>query len=87
LADTGQNINNGETFTISRTLVSSGDYYLRVYGDQGTYGLTITGHDPLWVGDFDFDNDVDGSDLATLIADPGLLDIATFAENFGKGGN
>lgn len=35
-------------------------------------------------GDFDTDGDVDGSDLATLAANPGLLDLATFAANFGK---
>jgi len=36
-------------------------------------------------GDFDADNDVDGSDLAALIANPGLLsDISVFAGNFGK---
>jgi hypothetical protein len=36
-------------------------------------------------GDFaPSDCDVDGSDLAALIADPGRLDITTFAQNFGK---
>jgi hypothetical protein len=36
-------------------------------------------------GDFpSADGDVDGSDLAALIATPGLLDIATFAQNFGN---
>lgn len=35
-------------------------------------------------GDFSGDCDVDGSDLASLIATPGLLDIATFAQNFGS---
>ena len=36
-------------------------------------------------GDFPpADCDVDGSDLAVLIADPGLLTITAFAENFGK---
>jgi PKD repeat protein len=37
-------------------------------------------------GDFAGDGDVDGKDLAALIADPGLLDITTFAANFGKTG-
>ena len=36
-------------------------------------------------GDFSpADNDVDGSDLAKLIANLSLLDIAPFAQNFGK---
>ncbi|NPV04886.1 MAG: DUF362 domain-containing protein [Syntrophaceae bacterium] len=35
-------------------------------------------------GDFDGDCDVDGSDLASLIADPGRLGIPAFAANFGK---
>jgi peptidoglycan/xylan/chitin deacetylase (PgdA/CDA1 family) len=37
-------------------------------------------------GDFTSDSDVDGSDLAALIVNYGLLDLATFAENFGKNG-
>ncbi len=40
----------------------------------------------LYAGDFDADGDVDGSDLATLAANPGLLDLATFAANFGRTG-
>lgn len=35
-------------------------------------------------GDFDSDGDVDGSDLAELAADPGLLDLSSFAANFGR---
>jgi hypothetical protein len=36
-------------------------------------------------GDFPpADNDVDGSDLAALIAEPGLIGITIFAQNFGK---
>ena len=35
-------------------------------------------------GDFDSDCDVDGSDLAALIAKMSLLDLATLAQNFGK---
>jgi peptidoglycan/xylan/chitin deacetylase (PgdA/CDA1 family) len=35
-------------------------------------------------GDFNADRDVDGIDLAALLANPGLLDITTFAQNFGK---
>jgi hypothetical protein len=35
-------------------------------------------------GDFDTDGDVDGYDLAALIATPGQLAIAVFAQNFGS---
>ncbi len=35
-------------------------------------------------GDFTSDGDVDGSDLAALIGNTGLLDLSTFAQNFGK---
>jgi hypothetical protein len=36
-------------------------------------------------GDFpSADGDVDGRDLAALIANPGLLDVTTFAQNFGN---
>ncbi len=33
---------------------------------------------------FDDDRDVDGVDLAGLAADPGLLELDIFAENFGR---
>jgi hypothetical protein len=39
---------------------------------------------PALVGDFDSDCDVDGSDLAALIANMSLLDLATFSQNFSK---
>jgi hypothetical protein len=35
-------------------------------------------------GDFTGDCDVDGSDLAVLIANTSLMDLATFARNYGK---
>ncbi len=35
-------------------------------------------------GDFDDDRDIDGSDLAKLAADPDLLDLSTFAADFGR---
>jgi hypothetical protein len=35
-------------------------------------------------GDFASDGDVDGSDLAALIANASLLDITTFTQNFGR---
>jgi hypothetical protein len=53
-----------------------------IAGVSSTY--TIAPHLP---GDFSnpADSDVDGSDLAELIAYyPGLLDITTFAQDFGK---
>jgi hypothetical protein len=39
---------------------------------------------PLLPGDFVSDGDVDGSDLAAMITNSGLLDIIKFAQNFGK---
>lgn len=35
-------------------------------------------------GDFDGDGDVDGSDLADLTANPALIDIVKFAQEFGR---
>jgi len=35
-------------------------------------------------GDFDEDGDVDGTDLAELAANPGLLDLSSFAAEFGR---
>lgn len=47
--------------------------------------LTITDTmQPTCAGDFDLDGDVDGSDLAELAANPGLLDLSLFASNFGR---
>ena len=50
------------------------------------YGVTTS-----WVasvndcdGDFDKDGDVDGSDLAQLAADLGLLGLSSFAAEFGR---
>ena len=39
---------------------------------------------PACEGDFDHDGDVDGSDLATLAANPDLLDLSIFAAEFGR---
>ena len=36
--------------------------------------------------DLDFDGDVDGSDLEILANDPGLMSLADFALDFGRGG-
>lgn len=35
-------------------------------------------------GDFENDYDVDGNNLAELVADPALLDLSTFAAHFGR---
>ena len=35
-------------------------------------------------GDFEPDGDVDGADLAELVANPALLDLSTFAAEFGR---
>jgi hypothetical protein len=58
--------------------------YVRSGGGTTTYSYTIA---PAAVttcpGDFDADNDLDGKDLAALIANPGLLEVEDFAESFG----
>lgn len=36
------------------------------------------------LGDFDKDYDVDGSDLAELVANPARLELSTFADDFGR---
>jgi probable HAF family extracellular repeat protein len=53
------------------------------FEETGQYGFLAT---PVPIpGDFaPGDCDVDGTDLAVLIANPGLLDLSTFAQNFGK---
>jgi hypothetical protein len=64
-----------------------------------TRGTPISGEDGRWgtrFGKFSFaacegdlsgnDNDVDGSDLAVLIDNPGLLTLSIFADNFGRVG-
>jgi hypothetical protein len=55
----------------------SGDYDILVlkFNDSSTVGFE---------GDLDNDSDVDGSDLSLLIANTSLIDIGTFATNFGK---
>jgi hypothetical protein len=59
--------------------------YLRSGGGTTTHSYTIA---PASVntcqGDFDADLVVDGKDVALLIANTGLLNITTFAQNFGK---
>jgi hypothetical protein len=53
--------------------------YVRSGGTGGSYSYSIT-----CAGDFDNDGDVDGKDLAALIANTNLLNIAIFAQNFGR---
>ena len=49
-----------------------------VWPSSGVWRLPILG------GDFDFDCDVDGSDLAATFDSMPAFDLATFAQNFGK---
>jgi hypothetical protein len=44
----------------------------------------IVFYDTWCPGDLDGDGDVDGSDLAALVATPALLDLSTFAAEFGR---
>ena len=84
---------SGGTFT---EIVAPDSYITRAYGINaagqivGLYQEGGNEHGFLATltsipGDFaPADCDVDGSDLAKLIANPGRLDITTFAENFGE---
>jgi uncharacterized membrane protein len=73
----------GATDTVARGINNGGMIVGRYNDESGTHGFIAT---PLSIpGDFaPADCDVDGSDLAALIANPSLLDIPTFAQNFGK---
>jgi subtilisin len=57
----------------------SGDGILEPLLDVSTFAPVLTAG-----GDFNSDCDVDGSDLAGFIANSSLIDIAIFAQNFGK---
>ena len=68
---------------------SSKNYYVwgldlsqTIQGAGGVGGL-IASFNTL-AGDFEKDGDVDGADLAALANDPNLLDLASFAANFGQ---
>jgi hypothetical protein len=60
----------------------SGAWYLENRSE--TFVRYATEGTSICLGDFDYDSDVDGSDLAALIANPGWLDVTTFAQKFGK---
>ena len=62
--------------------LENGVNYLENRSDYHTY-FTPTSVAPI-PGDFSGDCDVDGSDLALLIANTSLMDLSTFAQNFGK---
>jgi hypothetical protein len=74
--------------TWDASALAAGDHTIEVQASS-TSGVRT---DKVWVniqgalsGDYaPPDCDVDGSDLAMLIADPGRIDITTFAANFGK---
>jgi hypothetical protein len=46
--------------------------------------LTIETYDAACLGDFDDDRDVDGTDLAALLAGGTVVTLGEFAENFGR---
>jgi hypothetical protein len=60
--------------------------YTGTYKTTGSSQFTLSYNmlTPIYGDVAPLDCDVDGSDLASLIASPGLLDIAIFAGNFGK---
>ena len=82
-------------YTIPSSILSSGqNYLLEIMLDHYDYesgnwylenrSETFLHYYLTYLGDIDQDNDIDGSDLAALIANSGLLDVTTFAENFGR---
>jgi hypothetical protein len=81
-------LSDGQTGSIPYGKLDSGKGILTmVVSDSSNRGLIIAakgGPAGTCSGDFTADGDVDGSDLAALIANSGLLDIPTFAQNFGK---
>jgi hypothetical protein len=70
VADPG--ITNASEYEASRLSKLTDDCYLK-------YLQSIAAD-----GDFDSDCDVDGNDLAVLIANISLIDLTTFAQNIGK---
>ena len=61
-----------------------GDGYVLLSASAYQIDGEIIGVNPACDGDFDDDGDVDGSDLAALASDLGLLDLPLFAEEFGR---
>ena len=73
----------------------TGEYIIRlgthgsVYYDNFIHGffdnIKISAGPSFCEGDFEpYDGDVDGSDLAALVANPDLLELSTFAAEFGR---
>jgi hypothetical protein len=62
--------------------MENGVSYVENRSDYHTY-FTPTSVTPI-SGDFNGDCDVDGNDLAALLANPSWLDVPSFAQNFGR---
>jgi len=85
---------NAETTCTIYGLIEGITYYFvsrayDIYGNESENSIElnnagVASTTDLCVGDFLFDGDVDSSDLAELIANPALLDLSTFAAQFGR---
>ncbi|MBI9088539.1 MAG: hypothetical protein JEZ12_04940 [Desulfobacterium sp.] len=80
-----------ETFSdpMWKNLVSftiDNDEYYSIYSAMGMAisRVVFDTTEPLFFGDFDKDNDVDGYDLATLVSNLSIGELQEFAENFGS---
>jgi peptidoglycan/xylan/chitin deacetylase (PgdA/CDA1 family) len=80
------NIAQGGSSTIVDSAIEGAKrvVYYDAVPNRGAIVLTQSQGAGTCSGDFTADGDVDGSDLAALIAHYGLLDLATFSQNFGK---
>jgi subtilisin len=78
---------NGRINDEVRAILAQSVDNLGVAGRDAIYGWGLVNAARAAVpctGDFDPDADVDGSDLAALIANPALANLTTFAQNFGR---